>query len=161
MVGRRKKLLYDRQHESRTAEREKKVKVLVEQGCRMVHTMSYQKYRYQIYFGGIRNVKCLHFLWLWGIFYGHLVYIFYIRLVNLMVIWYILWPFEIIYIWYTLCSFCGLLLPVFGMLCQDKSGNPESRRGKKAKLLVNIFRRLLFQVWLPLLCMLTRHRQGR
>jgi hypothetical protein len=44
-----------------------------------------------------------------GIFYGHLKYF--------TVIWYILWPFgNVVIIWY--------ILPRFGILCQEKSGNP-------------------------------------
>jgi hypothetical protein len=44
-----------------------------------------------------------------GIFYGHLEYF--------TVIWYILWPFcNAVLIWY--------IFPRFGLLCQEKSGNP-------------------------------------
>jgi hypothetical protein len=44
-----------------------------------------------------------------GIFYGHLEYF--------TVIWYILWPFcNVVLIWY--------IFPRFGLLCQEKSGNP-------------------------------------
>jgi hypothetical protein len=44
-----------------------------------------------------------------GIFYGHLEYF--------TVIWYILWPFgNVVLIWY--------IFPHFGILCQEKSGNP-------------------------------------
>jgi hypothetical protein len=73
-----------------------------------------------------------------GIFYGNLVYftaiwyilrqfgIFYGNLVYFMAIWYILRQFGIFYgnlvyftaIWY------------FGILCQEKSGNPELHIGK-------------------------------
>jgi hypothetical protein len=45
-----------------------------------------------------------------GIFYGHLEYF--------TVIWYILWPFgNVVVIWY--------IFPRFGLLCQEKSGNPD------------------------------------
>jgi hypothetical protein len=45
-----------------------------------------------------------------GIFYGRLEY--------LTVIWYILWPFgNVVVIWY--------IFPLLGILCQEKSGNPE------------------------------------
>jgi hypothetical protein len=44
-----------------------------------------------------------------GIFYGHLEYF--------TVLWYILWPFgNVVIIWY--------ISPRFGILCQEKSGNP-------------------------------------
>jgi hypothetical protein len=44
-----------------------------------------------------------------SIFYGHLEYF--------TVIWYILWPFgNVVVIWYS--------FPRFGILCQEKSGNP-------------------------------------
>jgi hypothetical protein len=44
-----------------------------------------------------------------GIFYSHLEYF--------TVIWYILYPFvNVVVIWY--------ILPRFGILCQEKSGNP-------------------------------------
>jgi hypothetical protein len=44
-----------------------------------------------------------------GIFYGYLEYF--------TVIWYILWPFvNVAVIWY--------IFPRFGILCQEKSGNP-------------------------------------
>jgi hypothetical protein len=44
-----------------------------------------------------------------GIFYGYLEYF--------TVIWYILWPFgNVVVIWY--------IFPRFGILCQEKSGNP-------------------------------------
>jgi hypothetical protein len=39
-------------------------------------------------------------------------------LVYFVAIWYIVWPFGI---------FCGLIVyffPIYGMLCQEKSGNP-------------------------------------
>jgi hypothetical protein len=59
-----------------------------------------------------------YILWPFGIFYGHLVYF--------MAIWYILWSFGIFYghlvIWY--------IFPPFGILCQEKSGNPGSVTGK-------------------------------
>jgi hypothetical protein len=46
------------------------------------------------------------------IFYGHYEY--------LTVIWHILWPFgNIMVIWY--------IFPRFGILCQQKSGNPATR----------------------------------
>jgi hypothetical protein len=46
------------------------------------------------------------------------VRIFYGRLVSFTAIWYILWPFGIFYshLWY--------IFPYFGMLHQEKSGNP-------------------------------------
>jgi hypothetical protein len=55
-------------------------------------------------------------LWPFGIFYGHLEYF--------MAIWNILWPFG---------NFVVILdiFPRFGILCQEKSGNPgliNSRR---------------------------------
>jgi hypothetical protein len=44
-----------------------------------------------------------------GIFYGHLEYF--------TVIWYILWTFgNVVVTWY--------IFPRFGILCQEKSGNP-------------------------------------
>jgi hypothetical protein len=46
-----------------------------------------------------------------GIFYGHLEYF--------TVIWYSLWPFgNVVVIWY--------IFPCFGILCQEKSGNPDT-----------------------------------
>jgi hypothetical protein len=44
-------------------------------------------------------------------------------LVHFMLIWNMLWPFGIFYrkfvvVWY--------IFPHFGMLCQDKSGNPAA-----------------------------------
>jgi hypothetical protein len=48
-------------------------------------------------FGGSCNGRCGYILWPFGLFYGHLVYF--------MVIWYI----------YLVC---------FGMLTEEKSGNP-------------------------------------
>jgi hypothetical protein len=48
-----------------------------------------------------------------GVFYGHVVYF--------MAIWYILWPFgNAVVIWY--------IFPRFGMLCQEKSGNPSGKK---------------------------------
>jgi hypothetical protein len=45
-----------------------------------------------------------------GIFYGHLEYF--------TVIWYILWQFgNVVEIWNN--------FPRFGILCQEKSGNPD------------------------------------
>jgi hypothetical protein len=50
-----------------------------------------------------------------GIFYNHLKYI--------MAIWYMLWLFgNLVAIWY--------ILPCFGILCQEKSGNPDLCRKK-------------------------------
>jgi hypothetical protein len=44
-----------------------------------------------------------------GIFYGHLEYF--------TAIWYIVWSFgNVVVIWY--------IFPRFGILCQEKSGNP-------------------------------------
>jgi hypothetical protein len=52
-----------------------------------------------------------------GIFYGDLEYIFYSHLEYFRVIRYILWPFGyVVVIWY--------IFPRFGILCQEKSGNP-------------------------------------
>jgi hypothetical protein len=46
-----------------------------------------------------------------GIFYAHSE--------HFTVIWYILWPFgNVVLIWY--------IFPRFGILCQEKSGNPGS-----------------------------------
>jgi hypothetical protein len=64
-------------------------------------------------FLGIWNGKCCYnfanILWPFGIFYEHLVHI--------LTIWYILWSFGVfLAIWNT--------FPVFGILCQEKSGNP-------------------------------------
>jgi hypothetical protein len=51
-----------------------------------------------------------------GIFYGHLEFF--------TAIWYILWPFgNVVAIWY--------IFPRFGILCQEKSGNPDWRRRQK------------------------------
>jgi hypothetical protein len=48
-----------------------------------------------------------------GIFYGHLEYF--------TVIWYVLWVFgNVVVIWY--------IFPRFGILCQEKSGNPGLNR---------------------------------
>jgi hypothetical protein len=44
------------------------------------------------------------------IFYGHLVYVFYRQLVYFVACLYNLWPFDVFF-------------P--GMLCQEKSGNPD------------------------------------
>jgi hypothetical protein len=48
------------------------------------------------------SYRCI--LWQFGILYGYLVYF--------VAIWYILWLF-------------GILFPLFGMLSQEKSGNPD------------------------------------
>jgi hypothetical protein len=46
-----------------------------------------------------------------------LVYILYGHLEYFTVIWYILWPFSnVVVIWY--------IFPRFGILCEEKSGNP-------------------------------------
>jgi hypothetical protein len=51
-----------------------------------------------------------------GIFYSHLEYF--------TVLWYILWPFgNVMEIWY--------IFPRFGILCQEKSGNPGAEAGLK------------------------------
>jgi hypothetical protein len=48
------------------------------------------------------------------------VHILYVHLEQIMVLWYILWPFgNFLAIWY--------VFPRFGTLCQEKSGNPGSR----------------------------------
>jgi hypothetical protein len=58
-----------------------------------------------------------------GIFYGHLE--------HFMLIWYILWAFgNIVVIWY--------IFPRFGILCQEKSGNP-ARRGVSREKIINNF----------------------
>jgi hypothetical protein len=50
-----------------------------------------------------------------GIFYGHILWKIF------TVIWYIFWPFgNFAVIWY--------IFPRFGILCQEKSGNPGSER---------------------------------
>jgi hypothetical protein len=47
--------------------------------------------------------------------YGHLEYF--------RVIWYILWPFgNVVVIWY--------IFPRFGILCQEKSGNPACNKSR-------------------------------
>jgi hypothetical protein len=59
-------------------------------------------------FGGSCNERCWYILWLFGIFYGQLVYF--------VAIWYILWPYR---------TSSGYLVYFirFGMLYK-KSGNP-------------------------------------
>jgi hypothetical protein len=48
-----------------------------------------------------------------------LVYLFFALWDYISAIWYILWPFgNLVAIWY--------ISPRFGILCQDKSGNPGS-----------------------------------
>jgi hypothetical protein len=55
--------------------------------------------------------RALHRMEIAGIFYGHLVYF--------TVFWYILWQFgNALVIWE--------IFPRFGILCQEKSGNPGS-----------------------------------
>jgi hypothetical protein len=51
-----------------------------------------------------------------GIFYGQLEYF--------TVIWYILWPFGNVVV-------MRYIFPRFGILCQDKSGNPAALQDKK------------------------------
>jgi hypothetical protein len=57
-----------------------------------------------VYFGGPWNAKCCFILCPFGIFYSHLVYIFNVHLVIL--------------------SSFGIFFPRFGILYQEKSGNP-------------------------------------
>jgi hypothetical protein len=77
----------------------------------------YGHYCHLVYFMDIWYI-----LWPFGIFYGHLVYF--------MAIWYILWPFgNLVGILYILWPFGNLvairlIFPRFGILCQEKSGNP-------------------------------------
>jgi hypothetical protein len=63
----------------------------------------------QMYFRGPLNGKGLYSLWSFGVFYCHLVYEFYGRLVNFVVIWYIFHQ--------------------FGLFNQEKSGNPGQLGG--------------------------------
>jgi hypothetical protein len=95
-------------------------------------------------FGESCHESCCYILRPFGLLYGLLVYF--------MAVWYILWPFGILYghleyfvvIWYIhifcghlvhiFCGhlvhlFCGHLVyfPHFGMLYQEKSGNPVSK----------------------------------
>jgi hypothetical protein len=54
-----------------------------------------------------------------GIFYGHLEYF--------TVLWYILWPFgNVVVIWY--------IFPRFGILRQEKSGNPALNQSNHHEL---------------------------
>jgi hypothetical protein len=70
-----------------------------------------------------------------GIFCGHLIYF--------MVIWQILWPFDLVYshlayfvaIWNILWSFGICIFPRFGLLHQEKSGNPNRLPGSNFKAL--------------------------
>jgi hypothetical protein len=61
---------------------------------------------------GIYFMAIWYILWPFGIFRGHLVYF--------TTIWSILWPFGIF--WGHMV--CNLFFPHFGMLHQEKSGNP-------------------------------------
>jgi hypothetical protein len=46
--------------------------------------------------------------------------IFYVHLEYCTVIWYILWPLgNVVVIWY--------IFPCLGILCQEKSGNPDAK----------------------------------
>jgi hypothetical protein len=66
---------------------------------------SNQKSKFEyIHFGGSCNERCWYILWAFVLFYGHVMYVVYGHLVYFVVIWYI--------------------FPRFGMLCQEKSGNP-------------------------------------
>jgi hypothetical protein len=63
----------------------------------------------------LESKMLVYFMVIWnllrsfGIFYGHLE--------SFTVIWYILWLFgNVVVIWY--------IFPRFGILCQEKSGNP-------------------------------------
>jgi hypothetical protein len=73
-------------------------------------------------FGRSCNGRCWYILWPFGLFYCHLVYIVSIWYMYLMVIWYI--------------------FPRFGMLYQDKSGNPEATSDKGVEK-SNIFKTYL------------------
>jgi hypothetical protein len=65
-----------------------------------------------VHFGGSFNGKCWYILWPFGVFYCHLVYF--------VAIWYIVWQFGI-------CNGHLIYFSRFGMLYQEKSGNPEHR----------------------------------
>jgi hypothetical protein len=77
-----------------------------EQGCQMIYFPT--KIPILVKFGGSFNGKCWSILWPFGLFYSHLVYC--------MAIWYIFFR--------------------FGVLYQEKSGNPasEGRRELEKKL---------------------------
>jgi hypothetical protein len=73
-----------------------------------------------------------------GVFCDHLI--------HFMVIWYILWSFRTFYgrlvhyiaIWYILWPFWYRYFPSFGMLHQEKSGNPDRLRVRKSEHFLQI-----------------------
>jgi hypothetical protein len=92
-----------------------------------------------------------HSLWTFGIYYGHLEYItdiwyilwtfgvYILWTFGVYILWtfgvYILWTFGVYILWtfgvYMLCTFCNLvafwyIFPHFGLLCEEKSGNPDA-----------------------------------
>jgi hypothetical protein len=69
----------------------------------MIHIFSNQKSQIWVIFGGPCIGRCWHILWTFGLFYSLLVYFMDNR--------YILWLF-------------GIFFTRFGMLRQEKSGNP-------------------------------------
>jgi hypothetical protein len=85
---------------------------------------SNQKKQIWVNFGGSFDGRCCHILWTFGILYDHLLYFTAIYVIYFMAIWYILWQFGIfdgylvyfVKIWY--------IFSRFGMLYQEKSGNP-------------------------------------
>jgi hypothetical protein len=64
-------------------------------------------------FVGTCNVRCWYILWPFGLFYGHILYI--------------LWTIRILYAYL-------VYLYRFGMLCQEKSGNPGFRMNFHPKI---------------------------
>jgi hypothetical protein len=48
-----------------------------------------------------------------------------------MAIWYVLWPFGIFYGNVVILWQFGIIFPVFGTLCQDKSGSPGDYRQRE------------------------------
>jgi hypothetical protein len=79
---------------------------LLENGQRVARWFVFKpKIPIRVNFGGASIGKCFYVLWPFGIFYGDWGYF--------MTIWYILYSF---------CAF----FPVFGIMYQEKSGNPAS-----------------------------------
>jgi hypothetical protein len=67
-----------------------------------------------------------------SIFYGHLEYF--------TVIWYILWTFGNVVV-------ISYIFPLFGIMCQEKSGNPGARKAWLPQLVV-IYRGSVIPPWI-------------
>jgi hypothetical protein len=97
------------------------------QGCQMVCFQT--KIPNWVIFGGSCNGRCWYILGLVGLFYSHGKYF--------MAIWYILWP----------------LFYIFGILYQEKSGNPSRiqcliQLGKTGKIIRNANKNILAYVYI-------------